>query len=95
MAFDSFRPNNKKAWCEECGQQGHRYYECPNRLFGSSSNIFCSHCGSKSHPTVDCKDKSKIAYWHLSLDKKKGISEELTIEEDFHKFMTDLKSEKD
>jgi hypothetical protein len=52
---------SKKAWCECCGEQGHKFYECPERLLGNSSSIYCSICGSNNHPSADCPDKSKIS----------------------------------
>jgi len=76
---------NKKIWCECCGEQGHKFYECPDKFLGTGINIFCSLCGSKSHPANDCPDKKK----------KKQVEEELTIEEQFHNFMQDFKHNKE
>jgi hypothetical protein len=50
---------NKKVWCEGCGMQGHKFYECPEKLLGLTSSVFCQHCRSKNHPSNDCPEKSK------------------------------------
>ena len=50
---------NKKVWCECCGEQGHKHYECPERLFGNAPLIYCQTCGSNNHPSNDCPLKSK------------------------------------
>lgn len=53
---------NKKVWCELCGEQGHKHYECPEKLLGLKSSVFCSICRSKNHPTADCPEKSKFIF---------------------------------
>lgn len=75
---------SKKAWCECCGEQGHKFYECPERLLGNANSIYCSLCGSNNHPTTDCPEKRK----------KKQI-EEITPEEELHNFLQDIKQEKE
>ena len=99
MAFQSFRAN-KKAWCECCGEQGHKFYECPERLLGNNANIFCQHCGSKNHPTADCKEKSKLLIkLKIYNIEKKGVAavggEEMVIEEEYHNFLKELQVEKE
>ena len=49
----------RKVWCESCGEQGHKHYECPEKLFGNTALIYCQNCGSNNHPTSDCPLKSK------------------------------------
>lgn len=48
-------------YCDICGMQGHRQYECPsrNKTF-KSANVKCAHCGEMSHPTRDCPLKNKV-----------------------------------
>lgn len=44
-------------FCSNCGEKGHRQYECPHRNRGTSqlsAQIRCSICGELSHPTRDC-----------------------------------------
>lgn len=79
--------SNKKAWCECCGEQGHKHYECPERIFGNAAAlIYCQTCGSNNHPSNDCPMKKK--------DKKKQ-EEEFAPEEELHNFLQDLKREKE
>lgn len=49
----------KRLFCENCGQKGHRFYECPEKIEGMKSKIKCKHCGSTSHPSGDCPVKAK------------------------------------
>ena len=49
----------RKVWCESCGQQGHKFYECPEKMQLHSASVFCNVCKSKSHPTSDCPVKHK------------------------------------
>jgi hypothetical protein len=92
---------NKKIWCESCGEQGHKHYECPERLFGNTALIYCQTCGSNNHPSNDCPLKSNclIFFYKLILilekDKKKGEVEDITPEEELHNFLQDLKREKE
>lgn len=58
--YDHLQVKNRKAWCECCGEQGHKFYECPERLLGNSSSVFCSVCGSNTHPKTDCPELSKL-----------------------------------
>ncbi len=52
--------SHRKVWCESCGEQGHKHYECPERLFGVGNQlIYCTFCGSNNHPSADCPLKSK------------------------------------
>eukprot|EP00466_Bigelowiella_natans_P019909 jgi/Bigna1/69092/fgenesh1_pg.8_\ len=46
--------------CRNCGEQGHRIFECPKRQGGSGwvpANIKCAICGSDNHPTIDCPNR--------------------------------------
>ena len=90
---------SKKAWCECCGEQGHKFYECPERLLGNANSIYCSLCGSNNHPTTDCPEKSKSTfifdYFTLFLLGKKKQIEEITPEEELHNFLQDIKQEKE
>jgi Zinc knuckle len=90
---------NKNVWCESCGDKGHKFYECPEKLLGKGS-IYCSICGSSSHPTYDCPEKSKFPLLLNYFIEKKGFKgteapDELTIEEEYHNFMQDLKQSKE
>lgn len=49
----------RRVWCESCGKQGHKFYECPEKLLSNSITIICNFCQSKTHPTSDCPLKHK------------------------------------
>ena len=88
---------NKKVWCECCGEQGHKHYECPERLFGNAPLIYCQTCGSNNHPSNDCPLKSKKRselIFQIEKDKKKQ-EDDITPEEELHNFLQDLKKEKE
>jgi len=50
---------SKRVWCENCGQKGHKFYECPEKIQGMKSNILCQFCHSTSHPSNDCPERQK------------------------------------
>lgn len=79
--------NTKKMWCECCGEQGHKFYECPEKLLGTGSSIYCSICGSSSHPSYDCPEKSKQQNIIYSIEKKQKVDVEITPEEELHNFL--------
>eukprot|EP00347_Sterkiella_histriomuscorum_P011570 403371954 len=85
VAYDHLTTKTKKGWCENCGEQGHKFYECPERLLGNTSNIYCNICGSTNHPSADCPENKK----------KKQQAEEITPEEELHIFLQTLKEEKE
>lgn len=49
----------KRVYCENCGEKGHRFYECPEKIEGIKSKIKCKHCKSTNHPSNDCPQKAK------------------------------------
>jgi hypothetical protein len=70
-------------WCEDCGQKGHRRFECPNKVNSwKKVNIQCEVCGQTTHPTRDCPTKRE--------DWNGGIS----VEDDLEEFLDNLKNKK-
>ena len=49
-AFDSVL--NKA--CENCGEFGHKMWECPHKILFHKPTVQCQICNDKSHPTGDC-----------------------------------------
>jgi len=48
--------------CQNCGQIGHRKYDCPEgRNF--TANIICRVCGNAGHMARDCPDRQRGANW--------------------------------
>ncbi|KAL2162842.1 hypothetical protein VTH06DRAFT_6678 [Thermothelomyces fergusii] len=48
--------------CQNCGQIGHRKYDCPERQ-NFTANIICRVCGNAGHMARDCPDRQKGASW--------------------------------
>ncbi|EGS17495.1 uncharacterized protein CTHT_0068240 [Thermochaetoides thermophila DSM 1495] len=48
--------------CQNCGQIGHRKYDCPERQ-NYTANIICRVCGNAGHMARDCPDRQKGASW--------------------------------
>lgn len=40
--------------CENCGQHGHKIWECPHKTLIKKATIKCEICNETSHPTRDC-----------------------------------------
>jgi hypothetical protein len=57
IVYDAIGMNSRKLWCESCGMQGHRFYECPEKLLASNADVWCEICNSGTHPTNDCPKK--------------------------------------
>ncbi|KAF2455781.1 hypothetical protein BDY21DRAFT_422631 [Lineolata rhizophorae] len=48
--------------CQNCGQIGHRKYDCPEaRNF--TANIICRVCGNAGHMARDCPDRARGSNW--------------------------------
>lgn len=41
--------------CQNCGEQTHKSWECPNAP-NVTANIICTSCGSAGHIARDCKE---------------------------------------
>jgi len=56
--------------CENCGEFGHKIWECPNKILFRKPTVQCQICGDKSHPTLDCPMKrAGIATTNVALHK--------------------------
>lgn len=44
----------KRVWCENCGHQGHKFFQCPEKIMSHKTNVVCQFCFATSHPTNDC-----------------------------------------
>src|SRR4051794_17026686 len=53
--------------CQNCGQIGHRKYDCPEQR-NFTANIICRVCGNAGHMARDCPDR--YAYCRYSRKKK-------------------------
>ncbi|KAL1973978.1 hypothetical protein VTN31DRAFT_5538 [Thermomyces dupontii] len=48
--------------CQNCGQIGHRKYDCPEQR-NYTANIICRGCGNAGHIVRDCPDRQRGADW--------------------------------
>jgi splicing factor 1 len=48
--------------CQNCGQIGHRKYDCPEQR-NVTANIICRVCGNAGHMARDCPDRQRGANW--------------------------------
>ncbi|KAH8663533.1 hypothetical protein BGZ60DRAFT_411561 [Tricladium varicosporioides] len=48
--------------CQNCGQIGHRKYDCPEQK-NFTANIICRVCGNAGHMARDCPDRQRGANW--------------------------------
>ncbi|KAL2759186.1 hypothetical protein ACRALDRAFT_2041159 [Sodiomyces alcalophilus JCM 7366] len=48
--------------CQNCGQIGHRKYDCPERQ-NYTASIICRVCGNAGHMARDCPDRQRGASW--------------------------------
>lgn len=70
-------------YCSNCGQHGHRQWECPTEVPRSykMANVTCAICGDGSHPTADCPQKNS----NEDVEAKKN-----EIDNDYMDFMEEL-----
>lgn len=48
--------------CQNCGEIGHRKYDCPNAR-NYTANIICRVCGNAGHMARDCPDRQRGQDW--------------------------------
>ncbi|KAA8894785.1 branchpoint-bridging protein [Sphaerosporella brunnea] len=48
--------------CQNCGQIGHRKYDCPEQR-NFTANIICRVCGNAGHMARDCPDRQRGQSW--------------------------------
>ncbi|KAL8867937.1 MAG: hypothetical protein Q9174_005332, partial [Haloplaca sp. 1 TL-2023] len=48
--------------CQNCGQIGHRKYDCPEQR-NFTANIICRVCGNAGHMAKDCPDRQRGTNW--------------------------------
>jgi splicing factor 1 len=48
--------------CQNCGEIGHRKYDCPQQR-NFTANIICRSCGNAGHLARDCPERARGADW--------------------------------
>lgn len=56
--------------CQNCGEIGHRKYDCPNQR-NFTANIICRVCGNAGHMAKDCPDRARGADYR-NLPERRG-----------------------
>ncbi|KAI9672808.1 MAG: hypothetical protein M1831_000243 [Alyxoria varia] len=58
--------------CQNCGEIGHRKYDCPNKQ-NWTQNIICRVCGNAGHFARDCPDRQRGQDWRNgNFDRQKA-----------------------
>ncbi|KMU85201.1 zinc finger protein Bpb1 [Coccidioides immitis H538.4] len=61
--------------CQNCGQIGHRKYDCPEQR-NFTANIICRVCGNAGHMAKDCPDRQRGTDWrNHGPSMRKGIGD--------------------
>ncbi|KAI7526044.1 Branchpoint-bridging [Hortaea werneckii] len=73
--------------CQNCGEIGHRKYDCPQaRNF--TANIICRVCGNAGHMARDCPDRARGSDWrNMPPRRPAGIGGP---EDEYEKLMNEL-----
>lgn len=53
--------DDESQFCQNCGEPGHRKYDCPNRK-NFTSTVTCHICGGVGHYARDCKERPSAGY---------------------------------
>ncbi|TQS33694.1 hypothetical protein Golomagni_05950, partial [Golovinomyces magnicellulatus] len=59
--------------CQNCGQIGHRKYDCPEQR-NFTANIICRVCGNAGHMARDCPDRQRGTDWRQTTGAPSGSS---------------------
>lgn len=79
----AIRGTLREDWCEDCGEQGHKRWDCPNRVKDLRKNeVQCEICKEVSHPTRDCPLKNKN-------QQKEYLTNEEELQDILKKFQND------
>ena len=85
----------RKVWCESCGQQGHKFYECPEKLLSTNADVWCEICNSGTHPTNDCPKKgSRDDHRTKGRQPYGALAIEDNPDEELHQFIKEVKEGK-
>ncbi|KAJ2892168.1 hypothetical protein MKZ38_010176 [Zalerion maritima] len=57
--------------CQNCGQIGHRKYDCPEKQ-NFTANIICRVCGNAGHMARDCPERERGSSWRNSGPRPAG-----------------------
>ncbi|EAS32744.3 branchpoint-bridging protein [Coccidioides immitis RS] len=74
--------------CQNCGQIGHRKYDCPEQR-NFTANIICRVCGNAGHMAKDCPDRQRGTDWrNHGPSMRKGIGD--AVDREMEQLMQEL-----
>lgn len=71
--------------CDNCGEVGHRKYDCPQAR-NYTASIICRVCGNAGHMARDCPDRARGTDWRNAGPRPSGNAQD----QDFANFMADI-----
>ncbi|WPH01359.1 Branchpoint-bridging [Acrodontium crateriforme] len=71
--------------CQNCGEIGHRKYDCPQAK-NFTANIICRVCGNAGHMARDCPDRARGSDWRNAGPPRRGDA----VDQDYEKLMTEI-----
>ncbi|DAA78350.1 TPA_exp: Uncharacterized protein A8136_4326 [Trichophyton benhamiae CBS 112371] len=77
--------------CQNCGQIGHRKYDCPEQR-NFTANIICRVCGNAGHMAKDCPDRQRGTDWrnHGPSVRGKGAGAGDAVDREMEQLMQEL-----
>ncbi|KAI9823091.1 MAG: hypothetical protein M1826_000295 [Phylliscum demangeonii] len=82
--------------CQNCGQIGHRKYDCPEQR-NFTANIICRVCGNAGHMARDCPDRQRGTNWRNDAPggagrgpPGRGVGPGDAVDREYEQFMQEL-----
>ncbi|PSK60165.1 hypothetical protein B9Z65_1063 [Elsinoe australis] len=75
--------------CQNCGEIGHRKYDCPQQR-NYTANIICRVCGNAGHMARDCPDRQRGQNWRNDGPPARPMIGAGTGEADIDSFLSEL-----
>ena len=73
--------------CQNCGEIGHRKYDCPQAK-NFTANIICRVCGNAGHMARDCTERARGQDWRSNNGAQPRIGD--AMDNDYEKLMNEL-----
>ena len=75
--------------CQNCGEIGHRKYDCPQQR-NFTANIICRVCGNAGHMARDCPDRARGQDWRNNGPPRGQIEGGDTADDEYANLMKEL-----
>lgn len=70
--------------CQNCGELGHRKYDCPNKK-NYTASVVCRICGGQGHFARDCKERQRGGH-----DGRSGMGNRTAADQEYEQLMLEL-----